>query len=554
MADCRASPASAGTYDYVIVGGGTAGCVLASRLTEDGQSSVCLLEAGPPDSHPYLHVPGGFIKAVSDPRFTWRFQTQPGPGTAGRPISIPQGRTLGGSSSINGFVYNRGRAADFDHWAALGNPGWSYAELLPYFKRSERRLGPHDPLYRGEAGPLPVTDCEWRHPLCESFLQAAEGLGIPRNPDYNGAAQAGAGYFQRTIHGRWRASAATAFLRPVQGRRNLHIRTRAQAAALEFENRRAVAVRVLSGGGATQRVTARHEIIVCAGAANSPKLLQLSGLGARDHLASLGIPTIADLPGVGENLRDHYVVRSVARVSGVRTINDDSRGIRLLAQVARWAMGRPSILTLSPSVAYAYWQSNERLAEPDVMLVFTPASYVASVSGLLDRFAGLTLGFGQMRPRSMGHVRATSPDPHVPPEIQPNYLSAPQDQQVVVDALRLTRRLLQAPALARHVQRQMSPPPDCVGDDELLDFARRSGNTSYHLMGTCRMGPAQDRLAVVDAQLRVHGIEGLRVADASIMPDIPSANTMASVFAIAEKAADLILGKPAEPSSGRPQP
>ena len=532
----------AGSFDYVIVGGGTAACVLANRLSEDGRYTVCMLEAGPPDLHPWLHVPGGFIKAVADPRFTWPFKSEPGAGTAGRPISIPQGRTLGGSSSVNGFVYNRGRAADFDHWADLGNPGWSYADLLPYFKRSERHIGPHDPKYRGESGPMRVTDCDWPHPLCEAFLNAAGSIGIPRNPDYNGAAQVGAGYFQRIIHGRWRVSAAKAYLRPARQRRNLEVRTGSQVVAIEFEGRRAKGVRYMRGGGVFERVQAAREVLVCAGAANTPKLLQLSGLGPAQHLASLGVHTLVDLPGVGENLRDHYVVRSVARVSGATTINDYARGLRLVGQVARWALGMPSILTLSPSIAYAYWQSSAKVDSPDVMMVFTPGSYVASVSGLLDRFPGVTLGFGQMRPRSTGYVRAASADPRVDPVIQPNYLSAESDQRVVIDALRLTRQVLQAPALARHVQVQMSPPPECVSDDELLDFARRSGNTSYHLCGTCRMGLAQDRLAVVDSQLRVHGAEGLRVVDASIMPDITSANTMASVLAIAEKASDMILG------------
>jgi len=294
-------------------------------------------------------------------------------------------------------------------------------------------------------------------------------------------------------------------------------------------------------------VRARREVLVCAGAANSPKLLQISGIGSAGHLASLGVHPVIDLPGVGENLRDHYVVRSVARVKGATTINDNARGLRLLGQLARWAVGRPSILTLSPSVAYAYWQSSLQIPSPDIMFVFTPASYVASVSGLLDRFSGLTLGFGQMRPRSVGYVRAITADPYAEPQIQPNYLSDRIDQTVVVDALRLTRQLLQTPALARYVESQTPPPPECVKDDELLDYARRSGTTSYHIMGTCRMGPSADRLAVVDAQLRVRGIEGLRVVDASIMPDITSANTMACVLAIAEKGADMILGRAALP-------
>ena len=536
-------------YDYVIVGGGTAGCVLAQRLSEDGRHSVCMLEAGPKDSHPNLHVPGGFIKAVSDPRYTWPFKTLPSDGTAGRQISIPQGRTLGGSSSLNGLVYNRGNCADFDRWASLGNHGWSYAELLPYFKRSERRDGAHDVRYRGTDGPMHVGDCQWRHPLCDAFVEAAAELGIPPNADYNGEAQAGAGYFQRIIKGRWRVSASTAYLRPALRRRNLSVKTGAMVLAIETREGRACAVRYAQAPDREpRRVVARREVLLCAGAVNTPKLLQLSGIGAAGMLAGLGIDVVADLPGVGENLRDHYVVRSVARVKGATTINDRARGVRRSVEIVKWALGLPSILTLSPSVAFAYWSSREGLVDPDLMFVFTPGSYVASVSGLLDEFPGMTLGFGQMRPRSTGFVRVVSPDPYMAPSIQPNYLSAEEDRQVVVDALRLVRRLFAASALARFVERVVSPAPEACADDELLDYARGYGNTAYHLIGTCKMGPAGDVDAVVDDQLRVRGIAGLRVIDASVMPDIPSANTMASVIAIAEKAADMVLGKaPPEP-------
>lgn len=534
------------SYDYVIVGGGTAGCVLAQRLSQDSRNSVCVLEAGPSDSHVNLHVPGGFIKAVSDPRFTWPFVTLPSDGTAGRKISIPQGRTLGGSSSLNGLVFNRGNRLDFDRWSSLGNRGWSYAELLPYFKRSENRVGDHDDRYRGKGGPMHVGNCDRLDPLCNAFIDAAGEIGIPRNADYNGEAQAGAGYFQRIIKGRWRVSAATAYLRPAMRRPNVKVKTGATALAIETRQGRACAVRYAQApDGEPSRVVARREVLLCAGAANTPKLLQLSGIGAPGLLASLGINVVVNLPGVGENLRDHYVVRSVARAKGATTINDRARGARRGVEMLKWALGLPSILTLSPSVAFAYARSCENLVEPDpdVMLVFTPGSYIASVSGLLDEFAGMTLGFGQMRPRSTGFVRAVSPDPYTAPSIQPNYLSAEEDQRVVVDALRLVQRLLAASPLARFVERRVTPAPELHTDDELLDYARHFGNTSYHLNGTCRMGPDGDAGAVVDHELRVRGVEGLRVIDASVMPDIPSANTMASVIAIAEKAADMILGK-----------
>jgi choline dehydrogenase len=538
-------------FDYVIVGAGAAGCVLANRLVSDGRYTVCVLEAGPSDHNIHLHIPGGFIKAVSNPKYAWQFKTEPSEGTAGRAITVQQGKTLGGSTAINGFNYNRGQPGDFNTWAQLGNRGWGYADVLPYFKRTERRIGGTDERYRGAEGGLPITDCDWRHPLCDAFIDAAVGIGIPRNPDYNAKTQTGVGYFQRWIRNGWRISAARAFLRPARSR-NLEIRTNAQATAILFDAKRAVGIRYVEGsrqGGVLREVRARREVILSSGGANTPKLLQLSGIGPADVLAGLGIPVFHALPGVGANLRDHYMVRLVARVKGVETINDIARGPRLWREIAKWTIGRPSILAISPSVAYGFANARDLSLEPDVQLNFTPGSYMKSVTGMLDTFPGMTLGSYQLRPESTGYVQARSTDPFEDPIIQPNYLAHHEDQQVAVAGIKLVRRLLNAPELRTYYDTEVSPGSTVVDDADLLAFARENGSTAYHLMGACRMGPRDDAATVVDDELRVIGLENLRVVDASIMPTMPSANTCASTYMIAEKAADMILGRePLEPA------
>lgn len=530
------------TFDYVIVGAGAAGCLLAHRLSENGRHTVCLLEAGPPDRNPFIHIPAGFIKVGYDPRYTWPFETAPSEGTAGRRVTMRLGRTLGGSSAINGFNYTRGTAADYDGWAAQGNPGWSYNEVLPYFQRTERRIGGGDAPHRGHEGLLPITDCDWRHPLCDGFIRSAESLGIGPAGDYNLGVQAGAGYYQRWIHRGRRVSAATAFLKPARGRANLEVRTGAHATSLVFAGRRAVGVHVLMQPGNAQRtVHARREVILCAGAINSPKLLQMSGVGPLEWLHALGVQPVHALAGVGQRLQDHFMVRSVVRVQGVPTINSTARGWRLWREIGKWALGRPSVLAISPSVAYAFAASRPGLAEADLQFHFSPGSYASGIAGRLDSFAGMTLGFYQMRPASHGYVRALSADPFEPPEIQPSYMAREEDRRVVIDGLRLTRRILHAPALLPYVERDEAPPAHAVSDADLLEYARQRGGTAWHFMGTCRMGPSHDASAVVDAQLRVHGLEGLRVADASVMPAMPSGNTGAPTMMIAEKAADLLL-------------
>ena len=536
----QASLRDADSFDYVIVGSGAAGSILANRLSADG-ATVCVLEAGPPDNSPFLHIPAGFIKAVFNKKYAWQFSSEGTAQTNGRRVPIPQGRTLGGSTSINGLVYNRGQAADFDHWANLGNPGWAYADVLPYFKSMERRVGGDD-RYRGRQGELPVTDIDWIHPLCEAFIAGAVEQGLPRNPDYNGADQAGVGYFQRTISNGWRMSTAKCFLKPAMARKNLDVRTYAQATRVLFDGARAVGVAYCHPAhpARVRAVRAKREVIVACGAINTPKLLQLSGLGPAELLREHGIPVVCDLPGVGENLSDHYSVRIVARVKNSQTMNELVKGLNLAGQISRWLFKRPSIMALSPSLLHYFWKSRPELTAPDLQGVFTPASYKEGYVGVLDDFPGMTAGVWQHRPDSRGQVRIRSADPLQDPVILANYLADERDQQTLVRGIRLARRLLQSQALAPYFDSEALPGPLCESDSELLDFARRFGVSSYHVNGTARMGPADDKYAVVDAQLRVHGVENLRVIDSSVMPAMPSANICAATMMIGNKAADLI--------------
>ncbi len=538
----ESSAGAADTFDYVIVGSGAAGSILANRLTEEAGVTVCLLESGPSDWHPFLHIPAGYIKKVFDPSVTWPFTTEPTEQTSGRRIPVPQGRTLGGSTSINGLVYNRGQAEDFDGWAAAGNPGWSFRDVLPYFRKTERRIGAGDDQLRGRDGLLPVTDIDWIHPISEAFIEGAQQFGMPRNPDYNGGSQQGVGYFQRTIDRGLRMSTARTFLRPAQRRKTLSVRTNSQATQVLFEGRRAVGVAYRRGGaqGSQHEVRARREVILCAGAINTPRLLQLSGVGPAAWLQDIGVPVVHDLPGVGNHLKDHFSIRVVARVKGCTTINELARAPRLWGQIARWLMVKPSILALSPSLVHFFWQSREGLTRPDLQGVFTPASYREGYVGMLDSYPGMTCGVWQHRPQSMGYVRAKSADPFQDPEIQPNYLEHEDDRRVLLDGARLARKLLQTPALASFSDGESMPGVQVERDDELMDYIRRYGVSSYHLNGSARMGPASGSGNVVDSALRVHGLTGLRVADASVMPTAVSANTCAATMMIGEKAADLI--------------
>ena len=527
-------------FDYVIVGGGTAGCVLAARLGAEPGVSVCLLEAGPKDSHPLIHIPAGFFKLVFDSPYTWRFESEPGPYTNGRRIPMPQGRVLGGSGSINGMIYNRGQAADYDLWSKLGNAGWSYPEILPYFKRSERREG-GDSNYRGLDGQLPVTDMAWDHPLAKAFMQGGQELGLPLNPDYNGASQYGVGTCQSTVDSRRRKSSARAFLYPMLKNGSVDLRTGVHVLKVVLEGKRAVGVSC-KRGDTVSTVRARREVIVTAGAINSPKLLQVSGIGSGDHLQSVGIPVLHDLPGVGENLRDHFGARLVARVKpGVRTLNETARGARLLWQISRWAMGRGSVLHLGPIQAYLFGKSQPELSSPDFTIGLTSAMSKLGVPAKLDENSGLTLGGWQSRPNSSGYVRAASMDPFALPKIQPNYLTDEADRRVFIAAMKMSQRLLKTDALSSLIEQTVLPSEDITTDEEWIDFGRAYGASSYHYCGTCKMGAKEDRESVVDSELRVHGLSNLRVADSSVMPTSPSGNTNAPTMMIAEKAAEMIL-------------
>ena len=532
-------------FDYVIVGCGAAGSLLAARLSEDQRVSVCVLEAGPKDRSPFIHIPAGFIKTLKDPGVTWQFSTEPTERTGGRRIATIQGRTLGGSSSVNGMIYNRGQPNDLDHWAQRGNRGWGYADCLPYFMRTEHRIGYGEPDRRGRSQGIPVTDMDWLHPVTEAFIAGCMGLGIPRNPDYNSGDQAGVGYFQRSILNGKRVSAYRAFLHGSLNRPNLSLRTNARACAILMEGKRAMGVRYLSQrGGIPTEVRARYEVILCGGTANTARLMQVSGIGPSTLLQSLGVEVRHELPGVGENFRDHYASRFVMRAKpGTQTLNELSKGTNLGKQLLRWGTGQPSILATAPSHAHVFWKSFEGLDQPDLQCVFTPGSYKEGMVYVLDDYPGMTAGAWQHRPESNGWVRARSTDVFDDPELQPNYLSDENDRRVHIGGMRLLRRMLSTPELAAFVDRETLPGADVQTDDELLDFAFRNGSTTYHLIGTARMGPREDPTAVVDDRLLVHGMTGLRVVDASIMPAMVSANTYATTLMIAEKAADFIRGR-----------
>ncbi|WP_315775949.1 MULTISPECIES: GMC family oxidoreductase [unclassified Bradyrhizobium] len=533
------------TFDYVIVGAGSAGCVLASRLSEDPSVTVCVLEAGPRDWHPYIHLPAGFIKTFYMKSINWGYQQEPGPYTAGRSIYAPRGKTLGGSSSINGHVYNRGQRQDFDTWAQMGNRGWSYSDVLPHFKRMEKRIGAGEDQYRGRDGSLIVTTMEWKDTLCEAFMDGAVSLGIPRNPDYNGAIQEGVSYVQRTIQNGRRVSSATAFLRPASKRPNVEVRTHAHATGIVLEGKRAVGVRYHRGGrgGVPVEVRARKEVILSGGAYNSPQLLQLSGIGAPELLQEHGIEVRHALRSVGEGLQDHYAPRTVARVKNIKTVNELARGLNLWGEALKWAVTRRGILSLSPTMVYCFWHSGETAESSDLQLTFTPASYKEGVQGQLEDEPGMTVASWQQRPESRGYVRLRSADPFDQPLIQTNYLTAELDRRVVVAGMKLARRLLASAPLAPYYAYEDFPGPKVNSDDELLAAATQRATTTFHPGCSCRMGPADSTWATVDDQLRVHGLSGLRVADASIMPRMISANLNAATLMIGDKAADLILGK-----------
>jgi choline dehydrogenase len=524
-------------FDYVIVGAGSAGCVLANRLSADGRHSVLLLEAGPKDSNVWIHVPIGYAKLFKDKRVNWMYQTEPEPGLGGRQVFQPRGKVLGGSSSINGLLYVRGQHEDYDRWRQLGNVGWGFDDVLPYFKKAENQIRGAD-QYHGTGGPLSVSD--WRHhdPLSEAFVKAAVEAGIPYNPDFNGATQEGAGFFQTTTRRGRRASSAFCYLRPAQSRANLRIETDALAQRVTFEGRRARAIEYRQNG--VRRIArARREILLSSGAYNSPQLLQLSGVGPADLLKQHGIEVVLDAAGVGHDLQDHLQVRLVMRCAQKVTLNDIvASPLRSALAGAQYAAFRKGALTIAAGTSGAFFKTSPRLATPDIQIHFIPFS-TDKMGEKLHAFSGFTASVCQLRPESRGSLKIRSPDPSMAPEIRINYLASETDRTAFIDGIRILRDILARPALKPFVTSEAYPGADTVSDEDILDFCRKTGSTVYHPTSTCRMG--NDPLAVVDQRLRVRRIEGLRVVDASVMPDLMSGNTNAPVIMIAEKASDMIL-------------
>jgi len=514
--------------DYVIVGAGSAGCVLANRLCKSG-ASVILLEAGGKDRNPMIHVPLGVAKLLHHPVVNWNYSSEPEERTGLRPIHWPRGKVLGGSSSINGMLYVRGNPADFDAWAADGCPGWTYDDVLPYFMRSERFEGGDD-AYRGREGPMPVEGYRTILPITHRFVEAAREAGFGFNPDLN--------YSQMTRQGRWRGSTAATFLREVKGRSNLRIETHATAGQLTFDGRRCTGLSFFRDGS-EHSVKANREVVLSAGAVNSPHLLQISGIGAPDHLGRIGVDVRHALNGVGYNLSDHYVSRVVHEVRDALTINDVGSGWRLGAAIAEFVLRAKGPLTFGVTSAQVFCHSSPGLAEPDLQLLFTPASYDPNVPLKRASTSGVSVAICPVHPQSRGSILATSANPLDRPEIRPNYLGNDADIEIMKAGINHARRIFAAEPLARHSMGERDPGPGYEGEDGMEAFIREKGATIYHPVGTCRMG--QGPQAVVDERLRVHGIGNLRVADASIMPTLTTGNTNAPTIMIGEKAADLIL-------------
>ena len=524
--------AAYGQYDYIIVGAGSAGCVLANRLSADGRTTVLLLEAGPRDTDPWIHIPLGYGKLFARRDVNWAYESEPEPGLNGRRIFTPRGKVLGGSSSINGLVYIRGQAEDFDAWEV---PGWSHAELLPYFMKCEDQSRGASALH-GAGGPLGVSDLE-RHELADAFIDSAASLGIPRNDDFNGERQEGTGYYQATMRNGRRSSSAVAYLRPAERRPNLKVETNALAARILFEARKASAVEY-SRGEENFRATANREILLCGGSFNSPQLLQLSGVGPRGLLEEHGIPVVLDSPGVGADLQDHFYCRTFWRCNRPITLNDDMRSLWRQAKIGLdYALFRRGPLTISAGQGAAFVRTRPELKRPDAQIYFINFS-TARRGGVLHPFSGFTLSVSQLQVESRGSVRIKSADARAAPAISYNFLSTGNDRRVMVDGLKLIRRIAAAAPLAGYIVKEEFPGADVRSDEDLLAVARQSGETVFHPTSTCRMGT--DARSVVDSQLRVRGVAGLRVVDASVMPSVVSGNTNAAVIAIAEKGADLI--------------
>ena len=532
--------------DYIVVGAGSAGCVMAARLSEDPTTSVVLLEAGGDDFNRWIHIPLGFGKTFADPSVNWCYETEPDPGAGGRKIYWPRGKVLGGSSSINGMVYIRGQHEDFDLWRQLGCTGWSADDVLPYFKRAEHQVRGEDE-WHSTGGPLAVSDVQTGHPLCEAFISACNELGYPTNADFNGKEQDGVGYHQTTTRNGRRCSTAVGYLHPARSRRNLRVVTGALAERLVFQGRRATGV-TYRQDGFVRTARARREVILCGGAINSPQLLLLSGVGPQQHLTDLGIPVVHNLPGVGQAMQDHYSAPIKLKCRLPITVNDIMLSPLKMLQTGLdyYLRRRGAMASISAQVAL-FARTRPELATPDIKMSISTFSADRPQDGL-HKFSGFTIIVYQLRPESRGEIRLKTPNPADAPAMLPNYLATETDRRTIVEGLKLGRRLLQTQHLAQYVAEEFLPGPAVQTDAQWLEHARQRGGTVYHPTSTCKMGI--DPMAVVDPELRVHGIDGLRVVDASVMPTVISGNTNAATIMIAEKAADLMraVGRAAAPS------
>ena len=528
---------SESSFDYIIVGAGSAGCVLANRLSSSGRHRVLLLEAGGRDRNPWIHIPLGYGKLFTDPKVNWLYQSEPEPELNGRSIIQPRGKVLGGSSSINGLLYVRGQREDFDHWRQLGNAGWSFDDILPYFRRSEDQQRGADDLH-GTGGPLSVSDVSEPHPLCEAFIKASEQAGFPRNDDFNGPEQEGAGYFQLTARNGRRSSTATGYLKQARRSANLKIESGALTTRVLLDGRRAKGVEYRVGSE-TRTAYADGEVILAAGAINSPQILQLSGIGPAELLRAHGIAVVADHMGVGADLQDHFQVRLQYRCTEPITMNDviNSRRHSLMAGL-RYILFRKGLLTIGAGYAGGFFRTGAAVATPDVQVHFIIFS-AEKIGAKLHPFPGFIASVCQLRPESRGFVRIKSADPAAAPAIQPRYITAQSDRDTMLAGTKLMRNIMGQPAMRRYIAEERLPGPSCTSDADFLAYMRETGTTIFHPTSTCRMGP--DPKSVVDERLRVRGFEKLRVIDGSIMPTVVSGNTNAAIVMIGEKGADMIL-------------
>ena len=523
-------------FDYIIVGAGSAGCTLANRLTEDVSRTVLLLEAGGKDSNPWIHIPVGFVKTLDMPGLNWRFETEPEPNSKNRRIPIPRGRVLGGSSSINGMVDVRGQPLDYDTWSQLGNRGWSYESVLPYFSKSENYES-SDEAWRGKNGELVTAEGREKAELLDVVLDAAEQCGYPKNADYNSGEQEGFGYFQVTQKNGRRWSTAKAFLEPALKRPNLSLEINAHTLGILTDGGRATGVK-FEQNGKTRTVTAAKGVVLCAGAVQSPQILELSGIGNPNILRQYGIEVVHSLPGVGENYQDHYMVRQTWEIKKKITLNEQTRGVSLIREALRYAFTRRGIMTYPAGILAGFVRTRPEIATPDVQYHIAHASFLDVKKRILDKHPGMTISPCQLRPESRGSIHIKSSNPEDQPAIKGNFLAEEIDRRTLIEGMKIAKRIASAPALKDFVAKELNPNEEIQSDDELLDFARERGNTVYHPVGTCKMG--SDPKAVVDDRLRIIGMQSLRVVDASIMPTLTSGNTNAPTIMIAEKAADMI--------------